>query len=114
LTVVEEVDDQFRTAKLLQGFCQSSMTGVLRRSVEKNTPKKEHPHRDLSTALRFGRDDKGEGSVLLEEQLPKESSSCMDSSCRTKWFVSNYSSREHITLPFVISTGAQRSGEISV
>jgi hypothetical protein len=22
--------------------------------------KKEHPHRDLSTALRFGRDDKGE------------------------------------------------------
>jgi hypothetical protein len=29
-------------------------------SSKKNIPKKEHPHRDLSTALRFGRDDKGE------------------------------------------------------
>ena len=27
---------------------------------KKNIPKKEHPHRDLSTALRFGRDDKAE------------------------------------------------------
>jgi hypothetical protein len=26
-----------------------------------NLSKKEHPHRDLSTALRSGRDDKGEG-----------------------------------------------------
>jgi hypothetical protein len=29
--------------------------------VLKNISKKEPPHRDLSTALRFGRDDKGEG-----------------------------------------------------
>jgi hypothetical protein len=32
-------------------------------SVEKNTPKEEHPHRDLFAALRFGRDDKGEGGA---------------------------------------------------
>jgi hypothetical protein len=35
-------------------------------SVE-NISKKEHPHRDLSTALRFGRDDKGEGGASREE-----------------------------------------------
>jgi hypothetical protein len=29
-------------------------------------PKKEHLHRDLSTALRFGRDDKGEGGASGE------------------------------------------------
>jgi hypothetical protein len=29
-------------------------------ALRKNVPKKEHPHRDLSTALRSGRDDKGE------------------------------------------------------
>jgi hypothetical protein len=28
---------------------------------------KKHPHRDLSTALRFGRDDKGEGAVTFSE-----------------------------------------------
>jgi hypothetical protein len=28
-----------------------------------NISKKEHPHRDLSTALRSGRDDKGEGGA---------------------------------------------------
>jgi hypothetical protein len=30
-------------------------------TLSKNISKKEHQHRDLSTALRFGRDDKGEG-----------------------------------------------------
>src|ERR1700678_718580 len=29
----------------------------------KNISRKEHPHRDLSTALRFGRDDKGQGGA---------------------------------------------------
>jgi hypothetical protein len=28
-------------------------------SISKTFPKKEFPHRDLSTTLRFGRDDKG-------------------------------------------------------
>jgi hypothetical protein len=30
-------------------------------STKENISKKEHPHRDLSTTLRSGRDDKGEG-----------------------------------------------------
>jgi hypothetical protein len=30
-----------------------------------NTSKKEHPHRDLSTSLRSGRDDKGEGGASM-------------------------------------------------
>jgi hypothetical protein len=30
--------------------------------------KEEHSHRDLSTALRFGRDDKGEGGCGPEQQ----------------------------------------------
>ena len=30
-----------------------------RSALSENISKKEHPHRDLSTALRFGRDDKG-------------------------------------------------------
>jgi hypothetical protein len=34
--------------------------------LSKNISKKEHPHRDLSTALRFGRDDKGEGGASRE------------------------------------------------
>jgi hypothetical protein len=29
----------------------------------KNKPKREHPHRDLSTTLRSGRDDKREGNA---------------------------------------------------
>jgi hypothetical protein len=32
----------------------------------KNISKKEHPHRDLSTSLRSGRDDKGEGGASME------------------------------------------------
>src|SRR5277367_2712064 len=35
--------------------------------LEKNISKTEHPHRDLSTALRFGRDDKGERGASREE-----------------------------------------------
>jgi hypothetical protein len=39
----------------------------------KKISKKEHPHRDLSTSLRFGRDDKGErgapGRVVAEQEL---------------------------------------------
>jgi hypothetical protein len=31
------------------------------RAEIENISKTEHPHRDLSTALRSGRDDKGEG-----------------------------------------------------
>jgi hypothetical protein len=31
------------------------------RAEIENISQKEHPHRDLSTALRSGRDDKGEG-----------------------------------------------------
>jgi len=37
-------------------------------SVE-NISKKEHPHRDLSTALRSGRDDKGKGGASMEISL---------------------------------------------
>jgi hypothetical protein len=29
---------------------------------------KEHQHRDLSTSLRFGRDDKGEGSATMKRK----------------------------------------------
>jgi hypothetical protein len=36
--------------------------------LSKNISKKEHPHRDLSTALRSGRDDKGEGSAFPVEE----------------------------------------------
>src|SRR5277367_1987088 len=35
--------------------------------LPKNISKTEHPHRDLSTALRFGRDDKGESGASREE-----------------------------------------------
>jgi hypothetical protein len=44
-----------------------------------NISKKEHPHRDLSTALRFGRDDKGEDGASRE------------SSCQMEAVFSNYS-----------------------
>ena len=37
------------------------------RLCRKNISKREHPHRDLSTALRFGRDDKGGGLRSNEE-----------------------------------------------
>jgi hypothetical protein len=37
-----------------------------RHSVE-NISKKKHPHRDLSTALRSGRDDKGEESYCPQQ-----------------------------------------------
>ena len=33
-------------------------------TARKTISKKEHSHRDLSTALRFGRDDKGEGGAV--------------------------------------------------
>jgi hypothetical protein len=36
---------------------------ALRTRSQKNISEKEHPHRDLSTALRSGRDDKGEDSA---------------------------------------------------
>jgi hypothetical protein len=45
----------------------ASYLGVNQYQEKKNIPKKEHPHRDLSTTLRFGRDDKGEGGDLREE-----------------------------------------------
>jgi hypothetical protein len=32
--------------------------------------RKEHPNRDLSTALRFGRDEQGKGSPSEEERVP--------------------------------------------
>ena len=35
----------------------------------KHISKREHPHRDLSTSLRFGRDDKGEGGASMGESL---------------------------------------------
>jgi hypothetical protein len=34
-------------------------------SLSKNISRKEHPYRDLSTALRSGRDDKGEGGASM-------------------------------------------------
>ena len=41
------------------------------RALSKNIPKMEHPHRDLSTALRFGRDDKGEGGASRERRFSR-------------------------------------------
>jgi hypothetical protein len=35
--------------------------------LSKNIPRKGRQHRDLSTALRFGRDDKGEGGASMGE-----------------------------------------------
>jgi hypothetical protein len=35
-------------------------------TLSKNISKREHQHRDLSTSLRFGRDDKGEGGAPIE------------------------------------------------
>jgi hypothetical protein len=35
----------------------------------KNISRKEHPHRDLSTTLRFGRDDKGKRALPEEKRL---------------------------------------------
>jgi hypothetical protein len=35
-------------------------------ALSKNISKTEHQHRDLSTSLRFGRDDKGEGDASKE------------------------------------------------
>jgi hypothetical protein len=41
-------------------------TGEFEWVGEKNISKKKHPHRDLSTSLRFGRDDKGERGASRE------------------------------------------------
>jgi hypothetical protein len=51
--------------------------------LSKNISKKEHPHRDLSTALRFGRDDKGEGSASMKSSYEMEGkgSASMESRC---------------------------------
>jgi len=38
-------------------------------ALSKNIPKKGRQHRDLSTSLRFGRDDKGEGGVCKREKM---------------------------------------------
>ena len=37
-----------------------------------NISKKKHPHRDLSTTLRFGRDDKGQGGASGESSCSTE------------------------------------------
>ena len=75
------------------------------RSVEKHF-QEGHQHRDLSTALRFGRDDKGEGGASMESSCPKMMTKTS--------FCSAVPLSGSTALPFVISTGAQRSGEISV
>src|SRR6202789_2663445 len=83
---------------------------------QKNISRKEHPHRDLSTTLRSGRDDKGEGGASGE-------SSCWIRAARSAagtvialgtniGFCSATTIPGSAPLPFVISTGAQRSGEI--
>src|SRR5277367_4970487 len=41
-------------------------------AASKNISKNEHPHRDLSTALRFGRDDKGEDGASIESSCSTE------------------------------------------
>jgi hypothetical protein len=38
-------------------------------TLSKNISRKGRQHRDLSTALRFGRDDKGEGDASMGEWL---------------------------------------------
>jgi hypothetical protein len=82
---------------------------TLRLKCEKNISKKEHPHRDLSTALRSGRDDKGERSAPREIPIYNMGATVMrNGSCSATTLPGS------AALPFVISTGAQRSGEISV
>jgi hypothetical protein len=41
----------------------------LRFALAKNISKRKHQHRDLSTTLRFGRDDKGEGGASRGKEL---------------------------------------------
>jgi hypothetical protein len=44
----------------------------LRDARSKNIPKREHQQRNLSTTLRFGRDDKGEGNASKEGSFRTE------------------------------------------
>jgi hypothetical protein len=84
-------------------------------ALSKNISKKEHPHRDLSTTLRFGRDDKGEGSASRENCCMNRNSLGTVGPPKLKnGFCSATSLSRSAALPFVISTEAQRSGEISV
>jgi hypothetical protein len=91
--------------------------------LAENISKKEHPHRDLSTTLRFGRDDKVEGrygpqqrsrdgqtagpsTALRSGRDDKgERSSFQDSCCRLDSCPA-ISSPVNAVLPFVSSTGA--------
>jgi hypothetical protein len=63
-------------------------------------PREDRWTADLSTALRFGRDDKGECGISKGEPL-------LNKSCSSSWVAMG-----NAALPFVISTEAQRSGEI--
>jgi hypothetical protein len=48
---------------------RNQIAGSASGSVRNTFPRK-HPHRDLSTTLRFGQDDKGEGRYLSERSRP--------------------------------------------
>jgi hypothetical protein len=45
----------------------------LEKAFFKHISKKEHPRRNLSSSLRFGRDDKGEGGASMGESFLDES-----------------------------------------
>jgi hypothetical protein len=85
---------------------------------QKNISRKEHPHRDLSTTLRSGRDDKGEGGASGEGscwiRAARSAAGTVIALGTNSGFCSATTIPGSDPLPFVISTGAQRSGEICV
>src|SRR5882757_5119329 len=87
--------------------------------MSKNISKKRHQHRDLSPPLRFGRDDKGEGGASGERgcwtmRRFYRLGWAADLRTPTRTPTRKTAFKGSAALPFVISTEAQRSGEISV
>jgi hypothetical protein len=54
--------------------CRLSQAGLVGKRQKKNISRREHPHRGLSTSLRFGRDDKGKSRYDRERRLRKGAS----------------------------------------
>jgi hypothetical protein len=50
--ISQKTSEMWGTRRLVRGWRQKA-------ALSKNFPKKKHPHKDLSTSLRLGRDDKG-------------------------------------------------------
>jgi hypothetical protein len=71
--------------------------------VTENISRKKHQHRDLSTTLRSGRDDK-RGGQRFQERV----------ALTLVISTGGWRFHERVALTLVISTEAQRSGETSV